>query len=557
MQRYKPIRQLGDGTYGSVIKAVNKQSGEVVAIKKMKRKFYSWDECMNLREVKSLRKLNHVNVVKLKEVIRENDELYFVFEFMDSNLYQACKERDKAFPEQKIRNFMYQCLQGLAYMHKHGFFHRDMKPENLLITKDTLKLADFGLAREIRSRPPYTEYVSTRWYRAPEVLLRSKNYNSPIDVWAVGAIMAEMYMMRPLFPGSSEPDQIFKICSVLGTPSQQSWPEGLRLASQMNFKFPNFVATPLSSLIPHASQEALELMTEMLRYDPQKRPTAMQCLQHPYFQIGVPLGVDLGAPSAPLNMGIGMGMGVAAGNANNGQQTPQQISPAPGHQSSGSFSSLGTYAHAAAAGGPVPIQNINNSSNNNSLNGNGVISSNANIGNAQNGLIGLDQERHGRRRANMESPTDSFANGPNLAHGGGGIALGANTFPSLLSNPSQPARAVQPLGVSPTQLGAEGRYVRNARYGPGTGPTGGAGGLVAMNSTSPVPPIGGGGSLSSLPQGGGGGGPPSGRGAMPLLGNPRGAAPLRNAQPIMPSTNTSAAAAPPPVGYNPRRAYGL
>jgi protein kinase len=97
-------------------------------------------------------------------------------------------------------------MQGLAYMHKHGFFHRDLKPENLLSKGDTVKIADFGLAREIRSRPPFTDYVSTRWYRAPEILLRSTTYNSPVDMFACGAIMAELFMLRPLFPGNNETD---------------------------------------------------------------------------------------------------------------------------------------------------------------------------------------------------------------------------------------------------------------------------------------------------------------------------------------------------------------
>ncbi|CAB1436079.1 unnamed protein product [Pleuronectes platessa] len=132
----------------------------------MKRKFYSLDECLNLREVKSLKKLNHANVVKLMEFIRENDHLFFVFEYMRENLYQLMKER--IFPS------------------------------------------------EIRSQPPYTDYVSTRWYRAPEVLLKSSSYSSPIDIWAVGCIMAELYTLRPLFPGNSEVDEVFKICQVLG-----------------------------------------------------------------------------------------------------------------------------------------------------------------------------------------------------------------------------------------------------------------------------------------------------------------------------------------------------
>ncbi|XP_004695517.1 PREDICTED: serine/threonine-protein kinase MAK isoform X2 [Condylura cristata] len=291
MNRYTTMRQLGDGTYGSVLMGRSNESGELVAIKRMKRKFYSWDECMNLREVKSLKKLNHANVIKLKEVIRENDHLYFIFEYMKENLYQLMKDRNKLFPESVIRNIMYQILQGLAFIHKHGFFHRDMKPENLLcMGPELVKIADFGLARELRSQPPYTDYVSTRWYRAPEVLLRSSVYSSPIDMWAVGSIMAELYTLRPLFPGTSEVDEIFKICQVLGTPKKSDWPEGHQLASSMNFRFPQCVPINLKTLIPNASNEAIQLMTDMLNWDPKKRPTASQALKHPYFQVGQVLG---------------------------------------------------------------------------------------------------------------------------------------------------------------------------------------------------------------------------------------------------------------------------
>ncbi|MEJ1285574.1 intestinal cell kinase [Cricetulus griseus] len=327
MNRYTTIKQLGDGTYGSVLLGRSIESGELIAIKKMKRKFYSWEECMNLREVKSLKKLSHANIVKLKEVIRENDHLYFIFEYMKENLYQLIKERNKLFPESAIRNIMYQILQGLAFIHKHGFFHRDLKPENLLcMGPELVKIADFGLAREIRSRPPYTDYVSTRWtslqlslglntwhacpsvhmlfyhqtvpvnlprkntaaeiqdyhmlkllwYRAPEVLLRSTNYSSPIDVWAVGCIMAEVYTLRPLFPGASEIDTIFKICQVLGTPKKTDWPEGYQLSSAMNFLWPQCIPNNLKTLIPNASSEAIQLLRDMLQWDPKKRPTASQ-----------------------------------------------------------------------------------------------------------------------------------------------------------------------------------------------------------------------------------------------------------------------------------------
>ncbi|XP_054893291.1 serine/threonine-protein kinase MAK isoform X5 [Poeciliopsis prolifica] len=292
MNRYTTLKQLGDGTYGSVLMGRSNESGELVAIKRMKRKFYSWEECMNLREVKSLKKLNHANVVKLKEVIRENDHLYFVFEYMKENLYQLMKDREnKMFTENEIRNIMFQVLSGLAFVHKHGFFHRDMKPENLLcMGPELVKIADFGLAREIRSKPPYTDYVSTRWYRAPEVLLRSSTYSSPIDLWAVGCIMAELYTLRPLFPGNSEVDEIFKICQVLGTVKKMDWPEGYQLASAMNFRFPQCVPTNLKTLIPNASKEAIALMQDFLQWDPKKRPTAVQALRYPYFQVGQVLG---------------------------------------------------------------------------------------------------------------------------------------------------------------------------------------------------------------------------------------------------------------------------
>eukprot|EP00756_Hemistasia_phaeocysticola_P035044 Hpha_TRINITY_DN16559_c0_g1::TRINITY_DN16559_c0_g1_i1::g.134331::m.134331/K08829/MAK; male germ cell-associated kinase len=297
MHRYRLGETIGDGAYGIVMKAVQNETGDTVAVKKMKRKFYNWQECMELREIRSLKKLAHVNIIKLKEVIRENDELFFVFEYAEGNLFKLMSGTQKSLPEVSTRSVMSQVYTGLAFIHKHGFFHRDLKPENLLVNNGealfqtqlglpVVKLADFGLAREIRSRPPFTDYVSTRWYRAPEVLLRATYYNSPVDLWAAGIIMAEMYMMRPLFPGTSETDEIFKICSVLGTPTPQQWPEGQRLAGQMSFKFPQMVPTPLSTLIPTASNEALSLMNQLLVWDPKKRFTAQDCLQHAFLTCG-------------------------------------------------------------------------------------------------------------------------------------------------------------------------------------------------------------------------------------------------------------------------------
>jgi protein kinase len=357
MDRYKVTRQLGDGTYGSVWKAINNDTNEVVAIKKMKRKFYSWEECMNLREVKSLRKLNHPNIVKLKEVIRENDELFFVFEYMEYNLYQLIKDRDKPFSEAKVRNWAFQILEALEYMHKHGYFHRDLKPENLLVTKDVIKVADFGLAREVVSCPPYTDYVSTRWYRAPEVLLQSPSYSAAIDIWAIGAIMAELFTLRPLFPGASEVDEIYRICAVIGSPSQQTWSDGMKLAGSLNFQFPQLSRTNLAHLIPTASPEAINLISAMCVWDPSKRPTAAQALQHPFFQVhkrippGIP-GCEVVQPKSFIptvvkansmsNMEFEAQSGGKRGNALRTKQNGSPISYASGkpraavHRSSGS-----------------------------------------------------------------------------------------------------------------------------------------------------------------------------------------------------------------------------
>ncbi|XP_019446920.1 PREDICTED: cyclin-dependent kinase F-4-like isoform X1 [Lupinus angustifolius] len=284
MERYKLIKEVGDGSFGTVWRAINKQNGEVVAIKKMKKKYYSWEECVNLREVKSLRKMNHQNIVKLKEVIRESDVLFFVFEYMEFNLYQLMKKREYLFSEGEVRNLCFQVFQGLSYMHQRGYFHRDLKPENLLVTKDIMKIADFGLVREISSQPPFTEYVSTRWYRAPEVLLQSYLYSSKVDMWAMGAIMAELFTLRPLFPGASEADEIYKICSVIGSPTTESWTDGLKLARDLNFQFPQLAGVHLSGLIPSISDDAISLITSLCLWDPCKRPTAAEVLQHPFFQ---------------------------------------------------------------------------------------------------------------------------------------------------------------------------------------------------------------------------------------------------------------------------------
>ncbi|KAG2380954.1 Serine/threonine-protein kinase [Vigna angularis] len=262
MERYKILRELGDGSCGHVYKAHDMRTYEIVAVKKLKRKFCFWEEYTNLREVKALRKMNHPNIIKLKEVVRENNELFFIFEYMDCNLYQLIKEREKPFSEEEIRCFVRQMLEGLSHMHKKGFFHRDLKPENLLVTNDVLKIADFGLAREVSSMPPYTQYVSTRWYRAPEVLMQAPSYTPAVDMWAVGAILAELFTLTPLFPGESEIDQLYKIYGILGMPDSSAFTIRENNSQLLDLVSHEIVPpVKLSNIIPNASSEAVDLMT--------------------------------------------------------------------------------------------------------------------------------------------------------------------------------------------------------------------------------------------------------------------------------------------------------
>jgi protein kinase len=282
MKRYDELDILGNGAFGTVTRCRDKETGEVVAIKKMKQRYSSFDECLQLKEVKSLRKIKHPNVVKLLQVFRENDYLYLVFELLGKSLLKTITDHGP-YSEEAVKAIMLQILTGIAGIHRQGFFHRDLKPDNLLWRDGTLKIADFGLAREIRSRPPFTEYCGTRWYRAPEIILRSEFYNSPVDIWSAGVMMAELFLGRPLFQGTSETDQIYKIFAILGTPNQKTWPDGVKFANRMGIRFPTAVPTGLAALLSHVSPAALGLLLEMLRFDPVKRPSAAQALQHEWF----------------------------------------------------------------------------------------------------------------------------------------------------------------------------------------------------------------------------------------------------------------------------------
>mmetsp|Transcript_80050 Transcript_80050/g.183390 ORF Transcript_80050/g.183390 Transcript_80050/m.183390 type:complete len:780 (+) Transcript_80050:21-2360(+) len=299
MDDYHVIKKLGEGAFGEVVKASHKSSGQVVAIKQIKKVFRSWDECLKLKELASLRKLKHDNIVALKEAFRHQLDgyLYFVFEFVDNNLMQIAA---KAGPmsEADVAFWMKQLCRGVSYMHTNGYFHRDIKPENILVecTDRTVKIADFGLAREIRSRPPYTDYIATRWYRAPECLLKTNRYSSPIDLWACGAIMGELAAGRPLFPGSSSIDTLNKICKLCGSPNPSVWPEGVALASKMGFLIKPVYPNSLGDAFGRASPEFLELLQGLLNINPQRRPSARLALNSGYLaQVAVP---GAKAPSA-------------------------------------------------------------------------------------------------------------------------------------------------------------------------------------------------------------------------------------------------------------------
>ena len=296
MEKYEVIKRLGGGSFADVYLGKELSTSDMVAIKVIKKKYRKLEQCYELREVQSLQKLckeslssqkGYDNIIKLKEIIfeKKNGKLSLVFEYMETDLYELMKKRSPSrLSEDEIKDITYQMLLGLFHMHKYGFFHRDMKPENLLLTGKKVKIADFGLAREIRSIPPFTEYVSTRYYRAPECILRSQNYNSPVDIWAVGCIMAEMYMHpMPLFYGASEKEVFIKICTTLGSPNKSNWHEGVNQASKIGMKYPQSSGTNLANIVIGASPEAIDLMKQMLKWAPNARATAASLLNHPFF----------------------------------------------------------------------------------------------------------------------------------------------------------------------------------------------------------------------------------------------------------------------------------
>jgi len=220
--------------------------------------------------------------VKLIDVVHSDAKLYLVFEFLDRDLKRYMDSVSKLEPI-LVKSYLYQILRGIAHCHSHRVLHRDLKPQNLLIdSTGNLKLADFGLARAfglpVRS---YTHEVVTLWYRAPEILLGAKLYSTPVDIWSVGCIFAELVTKNPLFPGDSEIDELFRIFRTLGTPTEVTWP-GVSSLPEYKPQFPQFEAQSLHKLI-NLDPIGLDLLSQMLQYQPSKRISAKKALDHPFF----------------------------------------------------------------------------------------------------------------------------------------------------------------------------------------------------------------------------------------------------------------------------------
>lgn len=289
--KYQKISKVGEGTYGVVYKAKDLQTNEIVALKKVRLKpEEEGTPSTSIREIALLKELNHPNVIQLIDVIHTNTKLTLVFEFCENDLR---KEMDKPTPltktPMKIKLYLYQMLQGISYIHKKRILHRDLKPQNLLInSKGVMKICDFGLARgyslPVRN---YTNEVVTLWYRPPDVLLGYKLYETSVDIWSIGCIFSEMLLGRPIFEGKNETEQLQKIFTAIGSPSEEEYPWLVESPEWINPDSICFKKLPKrdikESLREIIDQNAVDLISKMLVFDPEKRISAEEALEHPYF----------------------------------------------------------------------------------------------------------------------------------------------------------------------------------------------------------------------------------------------------------------------------------
>jgi len=266
--RFKNMQKIGEGTYGIVYKAEDETSrqreGECPTVALKKVRLDDNDEGVpvtTLREVALLKDLRHDNIVRLREVIASPPRLYLVFDFVDQDLKQCLESRfQRGMPSALVRSCMLQILRGLSHCHMHLVLHRDLKPQNVLISRaGEVKLADFGLARAFQLSGKYTHEVVTLWYRAPELLLGLQQYSTGLDIWSVGCIFAELTSRKPLFPGDSEIDELFKIFRHLGTPTEDLWPGVTKLPHFLE-QFPSWKSKPIGTIVPQLAAVEAELV---------------------------------------------------------------------------------------------------------------------------------------------------------------------------------------------------------------------------------------------------------------------------------------------------------
>lgn len=284
---YEKIEKVGEGTYGVVYRARHKKTNIVVALKKIRLE--NEDEGVPstaMREISVLKELRHPNIVYLQDISLSENRLYLVFEFlsMDLKRYMDNLPENDFIEGPLLKSYLYQILEALIFCHKRRVIHRDLKPQNLLIdSSGVIKLADFGLARAFNIPVrAYTHEVVTLWYRAPEILLGCPRYSTPVDMWSVGCIFAEMATKKPLFHGDSEIDQLFRIFRTMGTPTEETWPGITSLKAYKN-SFPVWKRNVCRALVPQLDDAGADLLEKMFIYDPHKRLPAKAAVLHPYF----------------------------------------------------------------------------------------------------------------------------------------------------------------------------------------------------------------------------------------------------------------------------------